>query len=145
MTLLLDIVGYCQRTKTSESVFGRASVGDPNLVRDMRRGMAVGTAREQWIRAAIGNHPEGLRSSERLFGAPVGTLKREVDRREVIEPIASLSDLRIAREAAANGSRSLLCAMLRLGRTMGGLPGLDAATFRQRCVDAGVIRAGARR
>lgn len=136
MSLLREILAYCERTGTAETAFGRAAVGDPNLVADLRRGVALGGRRSAWIKAAIANHPDGLPGT--LPPRPRGPAPRRPDPEDPGD-VDTTRALRVS--GAAIGSHGLLVAMLRLGLRIGGLPGLDDATFVQRCIEAGLLRA----
>lgn len=136
MSLLREILAYCDRTGTAETAFGRAAVGDPNLVADLRRGAAIAGRRVGWIKAAMGNHPDGL--PDVRAPRPRGPAPRRPDPEDAGD-VDTTRALRMSE--AAVGSHSLLVAMLRYGLSIGGLPGLDDASFDQRCLEAGVLRA----
>lgn len=131
MTLLLDILHYCDRTGTKISVFGRMTAGDPYFVRSLRAGREVGARVDTRIRRAMEDAPNGMTFSARS--------PRVMPERKRVEPddegISGIDVMVAARLNGAQGSRALLTAMLRLGVTMGGLPGLDMATFRARCAE----------
>jgi hypothetical protein len=133
MTLLRLILDYCERTGVAETRFGRAAIGDPNLVRNLRRGKAISAKRETWVRQAIANHPDGLPGAA---GRPARThdFRRPApDEPGDGDPVGRVRDL-----AAEQGSRDLLLAMLRYGLSVGGLPGLDRVSFRALCGEHGL-------
>ena len=134
MSLLREILAYCERTGTAETAFGRAAIGDPNLVADLRRGALLGHKRVAWIKAAIANHPQGLPGT--LPPRPRGPAPRRPDPED---PGDADTTRALRSSEAAIGSHRLLVAMLRHGLSIGGLPGLDEATFIQRCVEAGLL------
>ncbi|KKC24918.1 hypothetical protein [Sphingomonas sp. SRS2] len=134
MTLIREILDYCERTGASETRFGRIAVNDPHLVRDLRKGRSCGPAREATVRRVMAAHPHGLPGArprpERAgaFGRPDADDPGIVDTRRSVEAMA-----------ARTGSHALLAALCRLGLRMGGLPGLDEATFRARCIEVGLL------
>ncbi len=136
MSLLRQILDYCERTRTSETLFGRVAVGDPHLVRDLRKGCRVGGRRVARIEAFMMTHADGPPD-----GPPQRPRVPALRRPDPEDPGAVDAGRAERLTGAAIGSHDLLVAMLRHGLTIGGLPGLDDATFVARCVEVGLLHA----
>ena len=58
--LLMDMLAYCERTGTRDTMLGRKTVGDSTIVGQIRRGRNVTQRNEARIRAMMAKHPEGF-------------------------------------------------------------------------------------